>query len=130
MTPETFVAALKGSVRRSAESEANYFAAPESKCPPPHLSKFSEWYLRLSPADQEIAREVIRYAKEGSLFGLLTSLDNIADLTSEGGELELWHTAPGGARVRLNDPKVGFLTDLFNNHDESDAAPDPAGNGV
>ena len=83
MTPETFVAALKASVRKGAESEVRYFARPPSPGPPPHLARFSAWYRRLSPPDRRVAREVIRYAAEGSLFGLLTYLDNIAFLTAE-----------------------------------------------
>src|SRR5437763_1461972 len=77
MTPETFVAALKASVRKGAESEVKYFARPPSPDPPAHLARFSAWYRRLSPSDRKVAREVIRYAAEGSLFGLLTALDNM-----------------------------------------------------
>jgi hypothetical protein len=114
VTPEAFVAGLAASVRRSAEGEAEYFAAPRSEYPPAHLARFSAWFQRLSPADQEIAREVIRYAAEGSLFGLLIYLDNIVSLTESGGAFELWYTARNGARVQLNDPDGDLLTDLFN----------------
>jgi hypothetical protein len=115
MSPEAFVAALAASVRQSAEGEAEYFTVPQSKHPPAHLARFSNWFRGLSPADQEVAREVICYVAEGSLFGLLTYLDNIASLTDEPGELELWYSAPDGTRVRLNDPNGELLTDLFNN---------------
>ncbi len=115
MGPAAFVEALATSVRQSAAREVDYFAAPPSGCPAAHLARFSDWFRRLSPADQDVAREVVRYAAEGSLFGLLTFLDNLASLTGEGGTVELWHTAPDGVRVRLNDPNGELLTDLFNN---------------
>lgn len=117
MTPEEFVAALKEGTREGADSEADYFAAPSSPRPPKHLARFSKWFRRLSTTDQEMAREVIRYAAEGSLFGLLTYLDNLCYVTEEGGTIELWHVGKGGARVRLNDPEGDLLTDLFNNSD-------------
>jgi hypothetical protein len=116
MTPEAFVDALLTSVRQSADAAAGYFAEPPVAKPPAHLGEFSAWFRGLSAADQDMAREVIRYAAEGSLFGLLTYLDNVAGLTDEQGTLELWFTAPDGARVRLNDPDGELLTDLFNNH--------------
>jgi hypothetical protein len=78
----------------------------------------------VSPADQDVAREVIRYVAEGSLFGLLTYLDNIASLTDEGGTFELWHAEPDGSRVRLNNPDGELLTDLFNDRAEPGAAAD------
>ncbi len=115
MTPEAFVAALTAAVRQLASLSADYLAEPPSDHPPAHLARFSAWFRLLPPADQEIAREVIRYAAEGSLFGLLTYLDNIACLTDKGGAFELWYVAPGGERVRLNDPDGELLTDLFNN---------------
>jgi hypothetical protein len=127
MTPEAFVTALAASVRKSAEGEADYFAAPPSERPLAHLARFSAWLRRLPRADQEVARDVIRYAAEGSLFGLLTYLDNIASLTDEGGTFELWHTAPNGTKVRLNDPDGEMLTDLFSNRAEPGAAADGGG---
>jgi hypothetical protein len=66
MTPETFVAALRESVRKVAESEVKYYARPPSPHPPVHLARFSAWYRRLSPSDRKVAREVIRYAAEGA----------------------------------------------------------------
>jgi hypothetical protein len=115
MTPETFVVALKTSVREGAESEVKYFARPPSSEPPMHLARFSAWYRRLSPSDRKVAREVIRYAAEGSLFGLLTYLDNKAFLTDKGGTFELWHVSKRGKRTRLNDPDGQLLIELFNN---------------
>ena len=115
MTPEAFVAALKQVVRDGAEREADYLAALETPRPTEHLARFSEWFRRLSPADQEVAREHIQYATEGSLFGLLTYMDNLAFLTEERGTFELWHVSEAGERVRLNDPNGDLLSDLFNN---------------
>ena len=115
MTPHAFVAALKESVRKAAASEAECSAAPLTAKPTEHLSRFSAWFRQLTPNDQEIAREVIQFSAEGSLFGLLTYLDNIASLTEEGGVFELWHVGEGGERIRLNDPDGELLTDLFNN---------------
>ena len=116
MTPQDFVSAMKQDVRDTAESGADYMAAPpEGSRPPEHLARFSEWFRRLSSDDQEVARECMRYAAEGSLFSLLTILDNTADLTEEGGEFELWHVDEAGRRVRLNDPEGDLLTYLFNN---------------
>jgi hypothetical protein len=126
MTPDAFVAALAASVRRSAEREADYLAGPPSDRPPAHLAQFSTWFQRLPLADQAVARDVIRYAAEGSLFVLLTYLDNIASLTDRGGAFELWYTARDGARVRLNSPDGDLLTDLFNNA-QPRATADPAG---
>ncbi len=114
MTPQVFVAALSAVARQSAESEAGYFADPPVAKPPAHLGRFSAWFRRLSAADQKVAREVIRYAAEGSLFRVLTHLDNLAALTDTGGGLELWWVGPRGRRVRLNDPDGDLLTDLFN----------------
>lgn len=114
MTPAAFVTALAASVRQSAVAEADYFAAPQSKHPPDHLARFAAWFQKLSPTDQDVAREALLFVAEGSLFGLLTYLDNTTFLTDEGGEFELWHTAPDGSRVRLNDPDGDLLTDLFN----------------
>lgn len=124
MTPKSFVTALVASVRQSAEGEADYFAAPQSNRPPDHLTQFATWFQRLSPADQGVAREVMQYVAEGSLFGLFTYLDNISFLTDEGGTLELWHTSQGGSSVRLNDPDGELLTDLFNDRAEPDAQAD------
>ena len=114
MTPEAFVAALLAAVRESAKAEADYFADPPVPKPPAHLGRFSAWFRRLSAADRRVARQLIRYAAEGSLFGLLTYLDNLAALTDAGGTLELWWVGPRGRRVRLNDPDGELLTDLFN----------------
>jgi hypothetical protein len=122
MTPEAFVAALAASVRKSAEYEANYFAAPQSKHPPAHLARFSAWFLKLSPEDQEVAREVMRYTAEGSLVGLLTYIDNVASLPDDDGEFELWHVTPDRVRSRINDPEGALLYDLFNNLPEPGAA--------
>jgi hypothetical protein len=115
MTPEAFVIALANSVQECAKREADYLAALSSGRPPAHLARFSDWYRRLSRSDQEIAREMIQYSAEGSLFGLLTHLDNVASLTEEGGAFELWHVASNGSRVRLNAPDGAMLTDIFNN---------------
>jgi hypothetical protein len=124
MTPETFVAALRAAVRKDAESEAKYYARPPSPNPPAHLARFSAWYRRLSPSDRRIAREVIRYSAEGSSFGLLTYLDNIAFLSPEGGTFELWHVGKRGRRTRLNDPDGQPLNELFNNVPEPVAQTD------
>jgi hypothetical protein len=96
MTPESFVTSLAASVRQSANGEAEYLDAPQSNRPPAHLARFSAWFRRPPPADQDVAREVICYIAEGSLFGLLTYLDNIASLTIKGGTFELSHIAPDG----------------------------------
>jgi hypothetical protein len=115
MTPETFVTALKAEVRETAESEAKYYARPPSSNPPKHLARFSAWYRRLSPSNRKVAREVMWFAAEGSLFTLLTYLDNLALPTDEGGTLEVWHVSKRGKRTRLNDPDGEMLSDLFNN---------------
>jgi hypothetical protein len=115
MTPEQFVAALKANVREGAEDEMKYLAKPPSLNPPKHLARFSAWYRRLSPADRKVARDLIRYAAEGSLFDLLTLLDNVASPTKEGGRLELWHVTKRGKRTLLNDPNGDLLYELFNN---------------
>src|SRR5262245_4843890 len=115
MTPETFVAALKESVREGADSEIRYYARPPSPNPPTHLARFSTWYRRLTSSDRKVARDAIRYAADGSLFDLLTFLDNIASLTEEEGTFELWHVSKRGKRTRLNNPDGDLLTDLFNN---------------
>ncbi|MBX9626294.1 MAG: hypothetical protein K2X82_21020 [Gemmataceae bacterium] len=114
MTPERFVSALVESVRHQAAAEADYLAAPPSPRPPDHLARFAAWFRGLTPDAQATAREVIRYAAEGALFGVLTYLDNLASFTAGGGTLELWHATAGGGRVRLNDPDGELLTDLFN----------------
>lgn len=114
MTPEAFVAALKNSVREGADREIKYYARPPSPNPPAHLARFSEWYRRLSSADRKVARDMIRYATEGSLFGLLTILDNIGSLTEEEGTFELWHVSKRGKRTRLNEPDGELLNELFN----------------
>jgi hypothetical protein len=127
MTPESFVAALKESVREGVESEVKYYARPPSADPPAHLARFAAWYRRLTPSDRKVAREVFRYAAEGSLFGLLTYLDNLAFLTDEGGTFELWHVGKRGKRIRLNDPDGQLLSELFNTVAEPGAAADEAG---
>src|SRR5688572_20440080 len=99
MTPKAFVASLLASARESAEGAADYFAAPPVAKPPAHLGRFSAWFQRLSASDQEVAREVIQYAAEGSAFGLLTYHDNLASPTDAGGSLELWWVGPDGTRV-------------------------------
>ena len=114
MTPRAFVKALKRDAKNTSKSEVDYYAKPESTSPPEHLARFSSWFLRLPKADQTVAREAIRYACEGSLFGLLTYLDNIASLTDENGNFELWFVGENGKRTRLNDPDGDLLTDLFN----------------
>jgi hypothetical protein len=124
MTPEVFVAALKESVRRSAATEADYLTVPPGPAPPAHLARFSAWFRGLPPDGQEVARDVIRCAAEGSLFVLLTYLDNLAHLTGEGGEFEVFHRSAEGRPVRLNDPEGDLLTDLFNNLDDPPAPPD------
>jgi hypothetical protein len=122
MTPEAFVAALKASVRSAAASEADYLAHPPSPQPPQHLARFSAWFRQLSTADQAVAREVIQYTAEGSLFGLLTYLDNLASLATDRGTIEVWYIGSEGQRVRLNDPDGELLKDLFNMLAEPDAA--------
>ena len=115
MTPTEFVEALKALAFSSAASEADYFAAPHSSHPVEHLARFSAWFQRLSPSEQEIARDALRYANEHSLHGLLTYLDNLTPLTEERGTFELWFVSEGGERVRLNDPGGEFLNELFGN---------------
>jgi hypothetical protein len=115
MKPEAFVAALKQNVRSLAASEADYLADPPSPRPPEHLARFSAWFRRLSANDREVARDIICYAAEGSLFGLLTYLDNLASLPEQSGRFELWYVEGDGERVRLNDEDGELLSELFNN---------------
>lgn len=56
----------------------------------------------------------MRFTAEGSLFGVLTLLDNLADLTDERGRFELWAIAEDGGRGQINDPNGDMLGDIFN----------------
>ena len=115
MTPQAFILALKTQVADSAASEVNYYRKPPSKHPPEHLKRFSQWFNQLSESDKEIVGELVRYAKEGELFSLLTYFDNLAFLPGERGKLELFHVDEDGNRTRLNEPGGELLTDIFNN---------------
>jgi hypothetical protein len=114
MTPKKFVKTLKAEVRDEAKSEVSYFLKPESESPPRHLARFSKWYKGLSASERKIARDLIQYAAEGSLFQLLTFLDNVGYLGSDTGTFELWHISGSGKRTRLNDPDGELLNELFN----------------
>lgn len=83
MTPEAFVAALKRSVDNCAISDADYLADPPSQSPPEHFARFSAWFRKLSADDQEVACELIRYSAGGSLYLLLTYLDNVCSLPGQ-----------------------------------------------
>jgi hypothetical protein len=115
MTPQNFVLGLKAHVAKSAASEVDYFRNPPSRNPPEHLKKFSQWFGRLSEEDKNMVGELVRYAKEGELFSILTYFDNLAHLTREGGKFELFHLDEKGKRIRLNKPDGELLTDIFNN---------------
>lgn len=117
MTPHDFVLALKAGTAAAAESELNYYQDPPSKNPPEHLKKFSQWFRQLSAADKATVSELVKHAKEGTLFSLLTYLDNLVFLGGSRGRFELFHVDDGGRRVRLNEPEGELLTDLFNHGD-------------
>lgn len=114
MTPQAFIEALKKHVREAAASEVDYYASPPVSHPPEHLGRFSEWFRQLSVPDQSMVREIVAYAH---LFGLLMYLDNLATLTDDAGQLELWYVSENGDRMWLNDPNGEMLQDLFNDSD-------------
>lgn len=115
MTSQDFVLALKRESIKSADSEVDYYRNPPSKNPPEHLKKFSQWFDRLSGEDKTMVAELIRYAKEGELFSVLTYFDNLAFLGGKRGKFELFHIGEDGSRIQLNQPDGELLTDIFNN---------------
>jgi hypothetical protein len=117
VNPQRFVTDLKKSVRESVSSDIDYFANPPVPKPPGHLGRFSTWYRSLSVRDKKLVADVMRYAAEGSLFGLLGFIDNLYSLPSApNGRLELYY-AENGSRIRLNEPEGDLLQDVFNNTD-------------
>ena len=112
MTPRKFVSALKREVREDVASTVEYIASPPVPNPPGHLGKFSRWWRGLSAADRRVARDLLCYAAEGSLFSLLNIRDGVHSLDK--GHFELFHVK-GKSRTRLNNPDGDFLYELFNN---------------
>ena len=115
MTPQDFVLALKTQAAKAAASEVDYYKNLPSKNPPEHLKRFAQWFDRLAESDKETAADLIRYAKEGEVFSLLTYIDNLSFLSGERGRFELFHVDNDGNRTLLNEPEGDLLTDIFNN---------------
>lgn len=111
MSPLDFVTKLKQKVRESSSAELDYVANPPVANPPAHLGEFCRWYRGLSEEQKLVAADLMRYVAEGTLFELLTLLDNVACLN--GGSLEIYHI-DGESRTLLNDPEGDLLYDLFN----------------
>ena len=114
MTPREFVAALKRSVRQGAAGTIDYISCPPVTDPPNHLGEFSRWFQGLTEGQRATAARLVEYAAEGSLFDLLTVLDNITSLDGQRpGRFELFHVE-SDSRTLLNDAEGDLLYDLFN----------------
>ncbi len=109
-----FVAALKKSVREGVDHEVDLLETRDSPRGPVHLIRFANWIQGLSAADREVLRELLHFTAEGSLFLVLTLLDNLVDLTAERVRFELWAIAENGGRGQINDPDGDMLCDIFN----------------
>lgn len=109
-----FVAALKKSVREGVDHELNLLGTRDSPLGPVHGIRFANWIQGLSAADREVLRDLLHFTAEGSLFGVLTLLDSLVDLTEERVRYELWAIAENGGRGQINDPDGDMLVDIFN----------------
>jgi hypothetical protein len=66
---DVYLAAIRN-VQRS-------LANPPGRQPAARLVAMSNWYTSLSEADHDMVREVVAYAADHALFGLLCLLDNV-----------------------------------------------------
>ncbi|HEX8913648.1 MAG TPA: hypothetical protein VF796_14915 [Humisphaera sp.] len=114
MQPHEFVASLRRVTRQSVTSTVDYLANPPVPEPPGYLGEFARWWKGLSDQQRVVARDLLEYVAEGSLFHLLTVLDGTSTLEGHEGTFELFHVI-GESRTRLNDPDENLLCDLFNN---------------
>lgn len=114
MRADEFVTSLKREVRQSVAATLGYIADPPVPQPPAHLGEFARWWQGLSGPQRDVARRMMEYVAEGSLFAVLNVLDGVASLQGQDGAFELFHCT-AESRTRLNAPEGDFLYDLFNN---------------
>jgi hypothetical protein len=79
VTPEEFVAALKTQVFDSTIDgiERALSSGPPGRRPSERSQAMHDWYVQLSPQDQDMVVEVARNAAHSALFGMLCVLDGV-----------------------------------------------------
>lgn len=83
---------------------------PAGRSPPGALRDGSVWYNNLSERDAAQVNDVIRFAANAALIGLLSVLDGARKVDDQNGRFELLYL--GNEQTLLNPPSVD-LHDLF-----------------
>ncbi|MCA1032997.1 hypothetical protein LCL95_18575 [Bacillus timonensis] len=89
---------------------------PPGRKPSSEDIELSSWFNQLEDNDKEKLIKIVRRAVDTSIFGFLAVLDGVRAIESDPnkGKLEL-HYKKTENSILLNNPKVEYLHDIFNN---------------
>jgi hypothetical protein len=111
---EEFIDALKLSTKMNAVGGSiEQFVKPSGRSPDPDLLRISKWWNGLSEHDQNMAREIMQYAADSAIFGVLTMLDEVGSIGGQIRKFRLICTDEEGT-VDLAEKKGEMLHDLYN----------------
>ena len=114
MTPDFFVEALKLHCSDAAVEDClTTFKNPPGRRPRESLKKISDWFIALSPSDQEHVATAMREASDAKLFGVLCTLDGVRVIEDEGNKSEFKLTATNNGIESQILPGTTYLHDIL-----------------
>jgi len=116
MNAQEFIEAIKLVVTDNGINDVEEnLVSPPGRRPAKKSVEMSNWYNRLNEQDKIFIKMVIRESVNTAVFGFLCVLDGVRAIEDdeEKGELEMIYVKDG-ISYQLNDPKGGFLHEIYN----------------